>query len=72
MFLEEDLIDRNSDEYILSNKHRYQSFIVFDALAPRVQPSDILYKGDEVYDKFQEVYDDISKKSDLKNKIEQF
>ena len=69
MFLEEDLIDRNSEEYILSHKSHFQSFIVFDALAPRVVPTDILLQGDDVYDMFQNVYDEISQQSDLKNQV---
>ena len=69
MFLEEDLVDRNSEEYILSHKQHFQSFIVFDALAPRVIPSDILLQGDEVYEMFQTVYDEISQESDLKNQV---
>ncbi len=48
---------------------RFYTFVVFEIAAPRINPVDILYEGDEALDFFHKVYQEITQLEQIKYDI---
>ena len=51
------------------NKHRFQSFILFEPASSRLTDIDILYRGDKVKELHEHIMDNIQRNQDIKSQI---